>query len=77
MALVRCIRHLEPRRLRAKGYTRWIAPSHLPDVIICGRKGCTEKGAIVLKDGEKGIVSFYTSALKLDISPYQRFASPL
>ncbi len=77
MALVRCLKHLDPKRLKARGYTHWIAPTHLPSTIICGVNGCTEKGAIVLKKGEKGIVSFYTSALKLDISPYQRFAIPL
>ena len=70
MALVRCDKHFEVRRLRRFGYVEYIPSQNLPDIVICGIHDCPNKGSILLKQGERGVLDFKTHTISLDISQY-------
>ena len=83
MPLARCERHLDRERLIRFGYVEYIPAHHLPDIVVCGaathpgRHPCSHKASIVLKEGERGVLYFYTHSVSLDIESYHKFIIPL
>jgi hypothetical protein len=83
MPLARCKRHFDRERLRRFGYVEYIPARQLPDIVVCGaathlnRDPCARKAAIVLKEGERGVLYFYTHSVSLNIENYHKFIIPL
>jgi hypothetical protein len=81
MALARCEElHLDREdreRLRGRGYAWYIPARYLPNIIWCGRPGCPNKAAVVLRPGERGILAFPTNAIALNVEAYHEHIIPL